>query len=194
MAFVDPTVVLLFSPTPLFYNSILTEERLERLTKNIGDLDLELSVCFDKGDTSEEESGSTSLEERAQSMLNGTVETSQSSLSDSLPGRVTDDGSHLEHQISESNIFISKENGDDTAVIPFDPDMDKPHDKTETPLGSQISEVCDASVDDFVIDKQPGERRLPNAVLPLLRYQQYESSESSSRYEFLFSSFPKPSF
>ncbi|KAL3532682.1 hypothetical protein ACH5RR_006203 [Cinchona calisaya] len=164
-------------------NSIFTEERLERLTKNISDLDFESPLCFDKEDTSEEESGSSSLEERAQSMLNGTVETSQSSLSDSLPGRVTDDGSHMEHQNLERDIFISKENGDATAVIQFNSAMEKPCEKTETLVGSQISEVCNASVDDFVIHKQPGEKRLPNAVLPLLRYQQYESSESSSSFQ-----------
>lgn len=173
-------------------NSIFTEERLERLTRNIGDLDLESPVGYDKEDSSEEESGSISLEHKAQSMHNETIESSQSSLSDSPPGRVTDDDSHLEHQISERDIFASK-SSDGTAVVPLDRDTDKCHAKAEALVGSQISEVCDASVGNFV-NKQSVEKRLPNAVLPLLRYQQYESSESSCRYEFLFLAFHKPPF
>ncbi|CDP03098.1 unnamed protein product [Coffea canephora] len=164
-------------------NSIFTEERLERLTRNIGDLELELPVGCDKEDNSEEESGSISLEDRTQCIHNGTAESSESSLSDSLPGRVTDDSSHLEHQISEGDIFTSKRSGDGSAVAALDPDMAKCHAKAETLVGSQISEVCDVSVDDFVINKQSVEKRLPNAVLPLLRYQQYESSESSSSFQ-----------
>ncbi|XP_071911196.1 uncharacterized protein [Coffea arabica] len=164
-------------------NSIFTEERLERLTRNIGDLELELPVGCDKEDNSEEESGSISLEDRAQCIHNGTAESSESSLSDSLPGRVTDDSCHLEHQISEGDIFTSKRTGDGSAVAALDPDMEKCHAKAETLVGSQISEVCDVSVDDFVINKQSVEKRLPNAVLPLLRYQQYESSESSSSFQ-----------
>ncbi|CAI9100703.1 OLC1v1037862C3 [Oldenlandia corymbosa var. corymbosa] len=161
-------------------NSIFTEERLERLTKNIGDLDLELGC--DKEDTSEEESGSTSLEDRAQGMLNGVVETSQSSLSDSIPGRVIDDGSHLDHQLLEGDVLTSKRSDDGAAEALVESDTGKCHAKTE-PVVELISEVCDASGDDFVINKPPAERRLPDAVLPLLRYQQYESSESSSSFQ-----------
>lgn len=164
-------------------SSIFTEERLERLTRNIGDLELELPVGCDKEDDSEEESRSISLEDRAQGIVNGTAESSQSSLSDSLPGRVADDGSHLEHQISERDIFTSNRSDSGPAVASLFPDMEKCHAKAETLVGSQISEVCDASVDDFVLNKQPVEKRLPNAVLPLLRYQQYESSESSSSFQ-----------
>ncbi|CAH1453439.1 unnamed protein product [Lactuca virosa] len=42
-----------------------------------------------------------------------------------------------------------------------------------------VSEVCDASVYDIVNNDQPSQRQIPNAILPLLRYQQYDSSESS---------------
>ncbi|KAL6990240.1 hypothetical protein U1Q18_051378, partial [Sarracenia purpurea var. burkii] len=48
---------------------------------------------------------------------------------------------------------------------------------------NEISVADDTYVDNLVTNKQMMERRFPNAVLPLLRYQPYESSESSSRYQ-----------
>ncbi|XP_057467763.1 uncharacterized protein LOC130757121 [Actinidia eriantha] len=47
----------------------------------------------------------------------------------------------------------------------------------------EISEARDSCADDFVTKKQMAERHLPNAVLPLLRFQQYESSDSSSSFQ-----------
>ncbi|TYH37474.1 hypothetical protein ES332_D12G043100v1 [Gossypium tomentosum] len=44
-------------------------------------------------------------------------------------------------------------------------------------------EDCDTDVDDFTTNKQAAERHLPNAVLPFLRYYQYESSESSCSFQ-----------
>lgn len=178
-------------------NSIFIEERLERLTKNLGDLDLESPLgspmgC-DKDDTSEEES--VLMEDRSHSTLNQTVETSQSSLGDSLPGRITDNVSHVEHQSLGREICTSKKDDIDEDIS-FDPDMEKSHTKTEAVVGSKISEACDALfADDFAANKPQAERRFPNAVMPLLRYQQYESSESSSRYLFdLFSFYPSDLF
>ncbi|KAI5674288.1 hypothetical protein M9H77_14652 [Catharanthus roseus] len=166
-------------------NSIFIEERLERLTKNLGDLDLESPLgspmgC-DKDDTSEEES--VLMEDRSHSTLNQTVETSQSSLGDSLPGRITDNVSHVEHQSLGREICTSKKDDIDEDIS-FDPDMEKSHTKTEAVVGSKISEACDALfADDFAANKPQAERRFPNAVIPLLRYQQYESSESSSSFQ-----------
>ncbi|KAI3782768.1 hypothetical protein L2E82_12824 [Cichorium intybus] len=46
---------------------------------------------------------------------------------------------------------------------------------TETHTNDLVSKVCDVADND-----QPSQRQIPNAILPLLRYQQYDSSESSS--------------
>lgn len=171
--------------SPISNYSIFAEERLERLTKNIGDLDLESPLgspmgC-DKEETSDEESGSILMEDRAHSMLNGIVEISQSSSGDLFPRIVAENGSHSEHQGVEADIFPSKKVGMDNDVR-FDSGEKSPT-KMDSVVETQISEACDAFIDDFATIKPQTERRFPNAVLPLLRYQ-YESSESSSRYLF----------
>lgn len=166
-------------------NSIFTEERLERLTKSIGDLDLESPLgspmgC-DREETSEEDSGSTLIEDRAHSMLNGIVEASQPSSTDLFPRQVAENGSRSGHPSLETDIFPSKKVGMDNDV-PLDSGMEKSPSKMESVVEAQISEDCDAFIDDFATNKPQTERRLPNAVLPLLRYQ-YESSESSSSFQ-----------
>lgn len=171
--------------SPISNYSIFAEERLERLTKYIGDLDLESPLgspmgC-DREETSEEESGSILMEDRAHIMLNGIVETSQSSSGDSFPRIVAENGSHSEHQSLETEFFPSKKVGMDNDVR-FDSGEKNPT-KMESVNEPQISEACDAFIDDCTTNKPQTERRFPNAVLPLLRYQ-YESSESSSRYFF----------
>ncbi|XP_022749966.1 uncharacterized protein LOC111299181 isoform X5 [Durio zibethinus] len=89
-------------------NSIFDEERLDRLTKSIGDIDLELSESY---------SSETNLDD---------VPTDQGALKD----------------LQNTTIETSE-----------------------------------------IANKQAAERRLPNAVLPLLRYYQYESSESSCSFQ-----------
>lgn len=101
---------------------------------------------------------------------------------DSIPQHVLDDGCHIEHNSLNHNMHLLKEEMYDSAIDPVDPEMEKLPDKREDGDTSEISEACDTCVDDFITDKQLVERRFPNAVLPLLRHQQCESSESSSRY------------
>ncbi|KAK8566774.1 hypothetical protein V6N13_002461 [Hibiscus sabdariffa] len=95
-------------------NSIFDEERLERLTKSIGDIDLELSESY----------------------------SNEANMDDAL----TDQGALEDMQ-------------------------------------NAMTEECDTDVDDFTTNKQTAERHLPNAVLPFLRYYQYESSESSCSFQ-----------
>ncbi|KAK9274509.1 hypothetical protein L1049_021758 [Liquidambar formosana] len=165
-------------------NSIFTEERLERLTKGIGFLDLESPEGYSKEEflELEEKSDDVSLKHKAaEDMLNGTEDVSKFILVDSTPRRVTDDGNHQVHQIVEGD--LSKNGIVDNAVVPIDPETEMPTAKRESGVEIQSSEACDIYVDDFMTNKQNVERRLPNAVCPLLRYHQYESSESSSSFQ-----------
>jgi len=154
-------------------NSILTEERLERLTKQISSLDLESSVGYDEVEILEEKSGGIFLEDGAVNMQNGTVGTSPLSTSGSIPGRVTDDISHLGHESLNGNIYSNKESYSN--VVPLHPGTEK--------LVSRSESAPDTSVDNSFTNKQSADKRLTNAVSPLFRYQQCESSESSSSFQ-----------
>ncbi|KAL2501410.1 DENN (AEX-3) domain-containing protein [Forsythia ovata] len=153
--------------------SIFTEERLERLTKQIAYLDLERPVGYDVVETLEEKSGSISLGDGAVNMLNGTVEASQSNMNYSVSGRVMDNMSQIDDKSLEGDIDSKKElNG---TTVALDPETEK--------LASRRELVFNTSVGDHFIEKQSAEKRLPNAVLPLLRYQRCESSESPSSFQ-----------
>ncbi|XP_028099574.1 uncharacterized protein LOC114299091 isoform X4 [Camellia sinensis] len=166
-----------------FVYSILTEERLEWLTMGISDLDLESAEMDFKEENLIENSDGISLEHRANNMLNGPVDTSQLSTSDSIPQEVMDDGCHVEHQMIESNMHSLKKDMNDNAVIPVDPEVEKLLDKRESGAASEISQADCSRVDDFVSNKQLVERCRSNAVLPPLWYQQNESCESSSSFQ-----------
>lgn len=99
-------------------NSIFTEERLERLTKSIGELDFDTSSVMYDGEVYVEAESGVPVE-NGQEVLNGTTE--------SCP--------------------------------------------------------CEIPVDDLGLNKQLNQKQIPNAILPLLRYQQYDSSDSSSSFQ-----------
>ncbi|XP_011078073.1 uncharacterized protein LOC105161915 [Sesamum indicum] len=154
-------------------NSIFTEERLERLTKQISYLDLESPIGYDMVEMVDEKAGCLSQEDGARNTQNGIVEAYQSSTSGSISGGVTDDMSHIEHKNLNGDGYSKKEPSD--GDVSLDP---------ETPRLSSCGEPpVDNSVNDIFTDKQSADRRLPSAVLPLLRYQQCESSESSSSFQ-----------
>lgn len=146
------------------------------MTKQISSLDLESSVGYDEVEILEEKSGGIFLEDGAVNMQNGTVGTSPLSTSGSIPGRVTDDISHLGHESLNGNIYSNKESYSN--VVPLHPGTEK--------LVSRSESAPDTSVDNSFTNKQSADKRLTNAVSPLFRYQQCESSESSSRYMILF--------
>ncbi|CAK7352474.1 unnamed protein product [Dovyalis caffra] len=162
-------------------SSIFAEERLERLTKNIGFLDLESSEGYCKEENLGDNLDGLSMNHRAaEDIPDGTTEISQSILRDSTPGGFADDKSHVEPQILEKHIQSSKKGAaDDDDVVPIDSEKEMVSAQGES--GRAKFEDCE--VDDFASNKQTQERRLPNAVLPLLRYYQYESSESSSSFQ-----------
>ncbi|KAL3830032.1 hypothetical protein ACJIZ3_018834 [Penstemon smallii] len=137
-------------------NSIFTEERLERLTKQISALDLESPLDYDGVEMLEENNDSLPLEAGAVT----------------IPGRVTDAMSHFERQNLNGDVFSKKvPNG---SAVPLDP---------EEKLDSSGELATDTSINEKFINKKPAERRLPNAVSPLLRHHQCESSESSSSFQ-----------
>lgn len=161
---------------------------MERLTKGIGLLDLESPKDYRNDENLEENAEETpetgSLNSGTEDMVNGTAEFCQSSLKDSSPERVGDDGSHdhLDHQILDGDFNLMNSSVSGNIVVPIDPESEMTGSKIESCAAN--AGVCDA--DDFTTNKPAFERRLPNAVLPLLRYYQYESSESSSRYNIVF--------
>ncbi|KAK4565164.1 hypothetical protein RGQ29_007004 [Quercus rubra] len=162
-------------------NSIFTEERLERLTKDIGLLNPEsLEDCREE-ENLEENSDDVIQNHRVEDMLHGTAEISELSLRESKLERVTDDANHEEHEMLEGDFCLLKEGVNDNVVVPIDLDSEMVLAKRESSTANP--EDCDIYVDDCSANKQVVERRLPNAVLPLLRYYQYESSESSSSFQ-----------
>lgn len=150
--------------------------------KGISDLDLESAEGLGGEEKSEENSDGTLREHGADNMLNGTVDTCRLSPGVSIPQEVMDEGCHIEHNSLNHNMHLLKEEMNGSSIDPVDPAMEKLPVEREYGDTSEISEACDSCVNDFVTDKQLVERHLPNAVLPLLRHQQCESSESSSRY------------
>lgn len=137
------------------------------MTKQIAYLDLETPVGYDVVETLEEKSGGILLGDGAVNVLKGTVEASQSNTNCSISGRVMDNMSQIEA------VLDSKKELNATTVA-VDPETEK--------LASRGELVVDTSVVDHFIENQSAEKRLPNAVLPLLQYQQCESYVSTSRY------------
>lgn len=98
---------------------------MERLTKQIGDLDINSSTLFDKEDF-EEKSSSTSLEDREHNLLDGAPDNSQSSTCESVTAVTINERSHPEHQNLEGCISSSKDTSCDN-VVTVDNDLQKHH-------------------------------------------------------------------
>lgn len=164
------------------FNSMFTEERLERLTKNIGESDMDSLLSYDedenfldKQESLAEISASISPEHGKKAMLNGTVETSQSCSFDIISDEVTVDDFHPEHQNLKEEYSSSEEVVDNNFVVPGDPEGEKLQAEKESP---RISEACDTSVADVSTDNNTSQMHLP-----LSQHQLYESFESSSSFQ-----------
>lgn len=103
-------------------------------------------------------------------MVNGTAGISELNMGVSTSGRVNGD-CHLENQMLEADVDLLEKGVNDDTATPID---------LEPKMIRTEGESCGA--DSFPMNKQAIERPLPNAVLPLLRYYQNESSESSPRH------------
>lgn len=138
------------------------QERLEQLTKSVEDLNLE----FVEGNYEEKNSDKNSE----------CVLVSDGLTEDKLVEGVSN---HPEKQMVDEELPTFKEGVNDDNIVPINPETDR---KIIKEPGSTNAEDSDPYGDAFVTNKQSEDRRLPNAILPLLRYCQYESSESSCRY------------
>ncbi|KAL2327264.1 hypothetical protein Fmac_020691 [Flemingia macrophylla] len=161
-------------------NSIFMQERLERLTRSVGDLNLE----YTEGSCEEENLGGNSermlVNDRLEGRLDDNPRISQSSLINSSPEDIEDDSNICEKQIVNGERHTFKERVDDDNAVPLDLESDR---KVVKESGSTNVEDCDLYGDAFLTNKQSEDKRLPNAILPLLRYCQYESSESSCSFQ-----------
>ncbi|KAL9314626.1 hypothetical protein ACSQ67_020078 [Phaseolus vulgaris] len=159
-------------------NSIFMQERLDRLTKNIGDLNLE----YVEGSCEEENFGEDSecmlVNDRLEDRHDDSPTISQSSLRNSSPEIIEDDSNYPNKQIVNGELHIFNDRVNDE---PCDPENDRKTVNEES--GPTNADDNDLYGDAFVTNKQSEDRRLPNAILPLLRYCQYESSESSCSFQ-----------
>lgn len=155
------------------------------MTKGIDLLNLVSPDVCGKAETFEGNVGANSDGESldhgaAKDIKNKTPEISEVSLRESKLDKIRADGSHEEHRMLDGDSGLLKKGIDGNAVLPIDAYSETVTAKSE--FSAVHSEDCDMNIDDCLGNKQVVERRLPNAVLPLLRHYQYESSESSSRY------------
>ncbi|KAE8720428.1 DENN domain-containing protein isoform 2 [Hibiscus syriacus] len=157
-------------------NSIFDEERLERLTKSIGDINLELPEDYSNEANMDDALTEQGELEDTQNEMTGTSEISSE---DSKPGG-TDDGNIFYHQMLERDFESNKVVNRDSVVTV---DLETETFKTKKESSGAYPKDCDTDVDDFTTNRQTAERHMPNAVLPFLRYYQYESSESSCSFQ-----------
>lgn len=157
------------------------QERLERLTKSVEYLDLEYVEGSYEEENSEGNSECVLVNDRlTEDKLDKNPRTSQSNLRNSLPENIEGDNIHPEKQMVNEELRTVKEGADDENIVPVHPETAGKIAKEES--GLTIAEDSNMYGDALVANKQSEDRRLPNAVLPLLRHYQYESSESSCRY------------
>ncbi|KAK6944755.1 uDENN domain, partial [Dillenia turbinata] len=153
-------------------NSIFTEERLERLKKDIDVLDLDLPHEYSAGEDTV--SIPEAIIERGgadNNILDRTEDASEIKSGDSTPREVYSNGAYVEDERP-----VPAANND---FVPTDIETEM----RRTEKGSEVlvQDNCVTCPEKFVTI-QTDERHLPNAVLPLLRYQ-YESSESSNSFQ-----------
>ncbi|KAL2997911.1 hypothetical protein AAZX31_09G066600 [Glycine max] len=161
-------------------NSIFMQERLERLTGSVGDLNLEYVEGSCEEENLEEKSECMLVNDRLEDRHDDNPRISQSSLRNSSPENIEDDSNYPEKHIVNGDLHTFKERVNDDNAVPSDPETDR---KTVKESGPTNAEDSDLYGDAFVTNKQSEDRRLPNAILPLLRYSQYESSESSCSFQ-----------
>ncbi|RDX60940.1 hypothetical protein CR513_60877, partial [Mucuna pruriens] len=163
-------------------NSIFMQERLERLTRGVGDLNLEYVEGSYEEENLWENSACMLVNDRLEDRCDdGNPRISQSSLRNSSTENIEVDSNNPEKQMVNGELHIFKERINDDNTVPIDPETEKKTVKEES--GPTNAEDSDLYGDAFVTNKQSEDRRLPNAILPLLRYCQYESSESSCSFQ-----------
>ncbi|KAI4380329.1 hypothetical protein MLD38_006533 [Melastoma candidum] len=149
-------------------NSIFSQERLERLTKGVADLSLEYSESHneERGSPAEKLNGRPHCNvDSAPEEMSETSELNQRASSSETANA---NSNHVESVMDkeepstprglDSNAAIQSHADSEQAIVK--------HERTAT--DPENGEVC---ADDFQPNSHPLEKRLPNAVLPLLRFQ-----------------------
>ncbi|KAH9616694.1 hypothetical protein KSS87_001428 [Heliosperma pusillum] len=159
--------------------SIFMEERLERLTKSFGGLEMGVQDALNKVEESEENGSNLLREHVPEDDMNETAGTSyysQSSFSETATStKVTDIASQVTHSEFEGNSSSFREETDDTlTTISYDRD---------TLSSEKDPSAIQSDNDNSVVSKPSTEKSIPGAVWPLLRYQQFEGSEPSSSFQ-----------
>lgn len=160
------------------------------MTRSVVDLNLE----FDEGNNLKEENPEGYSESALVS--DGPIEDkigenpriSPLRAGNSTPENIVDDD-QPEHLVVDGELQTYKERINYDDVLVADHVTDSATAKEDS--GPTISETSDQYGDAFATNKQSEDKHLPNAILPLLRYCQYESSESSCRFMSLGLSFVK---
>ncbi|XP_020971301.1 uncharacterized protein LOC107624998 isoform X3 [Arachis ipaensis] len=161
-------------------NSIFMQERLDRLTKSVGDLNLEFDDCYEETN-SEGRSECVLVNERPLDDTDGNPTVSQSTLGNSLPAKFEGYSNPPEQQMVNVKLDTLKYRVNNENSMPVGPETHRKTLKEESiPAHFEDSDVYG---DAFVTNKLSEDKRLPNAILPLLRNGQYESSESSCSFQ-----------
>lgn len=143
------------------------------MTRSVGDLNLE----FDEDNNFKEENPESYSESALVS--DGPIEDTPLRAVKSTPENIVDDG-QPKHLVVDGELQTSKERINYDDVLLANPVTDSTTAKEDS--GPTNSENSDQYGDAFTTNKQSEDKHLPNAILPLLRCCQYESSESSCRF------------
>ncbi|MED6193145.1 hypothetical protein PIB30_016239 [Stylosanthes scabra] len=160
-------------------NSIFTQERLDRLTKSAGDLNLEFDDHYEEAN-SEKYSERVLVNERPLDDTDGNPSVSRSSLG-TLPVNFEGYSNHPKQQMVNVEQDTLKYEVNDESSRLVGTETDRKTSKEESKPGHP--EDSDLYGDAFATNKLSEDKRLPNAILPLLRFGQYESSESSCSFQ-----------
>ncbi|XP_077240965.1 uncharacterized protein LOC143881640 isoform X2 [Tasmannia lanceolata] len=164
--------------------SIFTEERLERLTKGIDMFNLVSSEgCSNEENTLENSDNISLKHDHEEEVTVVAMERSEISSEVSSPRSIIVNGKGPEHQKFERELDLSREAVNNDIMILVNSETEGLVTKRDSGVEMQGSNGHDVSVDEITRGKHTYERHVPEAVLPLLRYHEYESSESSTSFE-----------
>ncbi|KAG1334280.1 putative DENN domain-containing protein [Cocos nucifera] len=162
-----------------FLCSIFIEERFEQLTKGIDMLNLLSSEEISVEDSTYDKTSSAVQEHHCTEDTTNLIRCSYQSTDFSTPKKMSDNGKGVDNQLHEVNLNSKDVIQDNTA---FDVNQETTDFATVGESGLVIQDNHDNSVDEVTRGRQ-SERRIPEAVLPLMRCRLYESSESSASFQ-----------
>lgn len=144
--------------------------------------DLESSEHYDKEEVAQKSVYCSQRDNYFEDSPTGPMEGSEISEDFSPSRRIAEHGCDPEHQMLEMDLGPLREAVGSDINSQANSETDGLMTTSESGAAMQISNGHDTLVDETTRNKQTTEKRLPETLLPLLRYHQYESSESSTRY------------